>query len=178
MTLQLDLQFETPLVVAYGGGVDSTAMLVGFKQRGVRPNLILMADPGSEKDETYQYFRRSIAGWRKRAFRRYRSCGTYRSNSNMGLTDRWPIIDTAADYGVDVLAAEKCRPRPIWITNPVRDAWGLTIERLQEDVDRLKEAGAAYEVEASTAYDFTPAPPEAAPQQEGQSSDREPELVA
>jgi len=55
MTLQLDLQFETPLVVAYGGGVDSTAMLIGFKQRSIRPDLILMADPGSEKDATYEY---------------------------------------------------------------------------------------------------------------------------
>jgi hypothetical protein len=55
MTLQLDLQFETPLVVAYGGGVDSTAMLIGFKQRSIRPDLILTADPGSEKDATYQY---------------------------------------------------------------------------------------------------------------------------
>jgi hypothetical protein len=54
MTLQLDLQFETPLVVAYGGGVDSTAMLIGFKQRSIRPDLILMADPGSEKDATCQ----------------------------------------------------------------------------------------------------------------------------
>jgi hypothetical protein len=55
MNLQLDLQFETPLIVAYGGGVDSTAMLVGFRATGIRPDLILMADPGSEKDATYQY---------------------------------------------------------------------------------------------------------------------------
>ena len=29
-----------PLVVAYGMGVDSTAMLVGLRQRGIRPDLI------------------------------------------------------------------------------------------------------------------------------------------
>ncbi len=44
-----------PLVVAYGMGVDSTAMLVGMWQRGVRPDLILFADTGSEKPETIAY---------------------------------------------------------------------------------------------------------------------------
>lgn len=43
------------LVVAYGMGVDSTAMLVGLHQRGVRPDLILFADTGGEKPETYAY---------------------------------------------------------------------------------------------------------------------------
>lgn len=44
-----------PLVVAYGMGVDSTAMLIGMKQRGIRPDLILFADTGGEKPETYDY---------------------------------------------------------------------------------------------------------------------------
>lgn len=44
-----------PLVVAYGLGVDSTALLVGLKQRGIRPDLILFADTGGEKPDTYLY---------------------------------------------------------------------------------------------------------------------------
>ena len=44
-----------PLVVAYGIGVDSTAMLVGMVQRGIRPDAILFADVGGEKKETYAY---------------------------------------------------------------------------------------------------------------------------
>lgn len=44
-----------PLVVAYGIGVDSTAMLVAMQQRGIRPDLILFSDPGGEKPETYAY---------------------------------------------------------------------------------------------------------------------------
>lgn len=44
-----------PLVVAYGMGVDSTAVLVGFAVLGIRPNKILFADTGSEKPETYAY---------------------------------------------------------------------------------------------------------------------------
>jgi hypothetical protein len=42
-------------VVAYGLGVNSTAMLVEFAARAIRPDLILFADTGGEKPETYQY---------------------------------------------------------------------------------------------------------------------------
>jgi hypothetical protein len=44
-----------PLVVAYGMGVDSTAMLVELARRHIRPDLILFADTGGEKPETYTY---------------------------------------------------------------------------------------------------------------------------
>jgi hypothetical protein len=43
--------------VAYGLGVDSTAMLVEFAHRSIQPDLILFADTGGEKPETYEYLR-------------------------------------------------------------------------------------------------------------------------
>ena len=46
---------DCPLVVAYGLGVDSTAMLIEFANRGIKPDLILFADTGGEKPETYAY---------------------------------------------------------------------------------------------------------------------------
>src|SRR5690348_17810654 len=46
---------DSPLVVAYGLGVDSTAMLVEFAHRNICPDLILFADTGGENPETYQY---------------------------------------------------------------------------------------------------------------------------
>ena len=46
---------DCPLVVAYGLGVDSTAMLIEFAHRGIRPDMILFADTGGEKPETYAY---------------------------------------------------------------------------------------------------------------------------
>lgn len=46
---------DSPFVVSYGGGVDSTAMLVEFFNRGIRPDMILFADVGAEKPETYAY---------------------------------------------------------------------------------------------------------------------------
>lgn len=42
-------------LVAYGLGVDSTAMLVELARRDIRPDLILFADTGGEKPETYEY---------------------------------------------------------------------------------------------------------------------------
>jgi len=43
------------LVVNYGGGTNSTALLVEAHRRGVRPDLIVFADTGSERPETYAY---------------------------------------------------------------------------------------------------------------------------
>jgi hypothetical protein len=36
---------DSPLVVAYGLGVDSTAMLIEFVRRGIRPDHILLPTP-------------------------------------------------------------------------------------------------------------------------------------
>ena len=41
--------------VSYGGGVNSTALLVGLHARGVRPDYILFADTGGELPSTYQH---------------------------------------------------------------------------------------------------------------------------
>lgn len=49
--------YERPLVVSYGGGVNSTALLIGLAERGVRPDLILFADTGGERPDTYGYVR-------------------------------------------------------------------------------------------------------------------------
>ena len=46
---------DGPIVVAYGLGVDSTAVLVEFVRLGVVPDLILFADTGDEKPETYAF---------------------------------------------------------------------------------------------------------------------------
>lgn len=51
-----------PLVQSYGMGVDSTAVLIGWHQRGIRPDAIFFSDPGSEHPETYAY-RPIIDAW-------------------------------------------------------------------------------------------------------------------
>lgn len=45
------------VVVSYGGGTDSSALLVEAYNRGVRPDLIVFADTGSERPHTYAYLK-------------------------------------------------------------------------------------------------------------------------
>jgi hypothetical protein len=52
-----------PLVVSYGAGVDSTAMLIGLHARGMHPDAILFADTGGEKPGTYGYLWHHITPW-------------------------------------------------------------------------------------------------------------------
>lgn len=42
-----------PLCVAFGGGVNSTAMLIGMVERGIIPDWVLFSDTGGERSETY-----------------------------------------------------------------------------------------------------------------------------
>lgn len=51
-----------PVVVAYGGGTNSTALLVGMLERGERPDLILFADTGGEKPGTYTHTE-TVSDW-------------------------------------------------------------------------------------------------------------------
>lgn len=44
-----------PLVVSFGMGTDSMAMLIVLRNQGLRPDLILFADTGGEKPGTYAY---------------------------------------------------------------------------------------------------------------------------
>ncbi len=42
-------------IVAYGGGVNSTAMLIGLTQQNIIVDYIIFSDTGGEKPETYAY---------------------------------------------------------------------------------------------------------------------------
>ena len=55
MQTHLFCDLRQPIVVSDGLGVDSMAMLVGMRHRGIRPDAILHADVGGEKDETVAY---------------------------------------------------------------------------------------------------------------------------
>lgn len=45
-----------PVVLAYGMGVDSTAILIELEARGQAPDLVLTADTGAENPLTYDYY--------------------------------------------------------------------------------------------------------------------------
>ncbi|GAA3274040.1 hypothetical protein GCM10020258_51670 [Sphingomonas yabuuchiae] len=59
---RIDLSRTGPKVLAYGIGVDSTALLIELVARGEPPDLVLTADTGSEKPETYEY-QAMMAAW-------------------------------------------------------------------------------------------------------------------
>ncbi len=46
---------SAPLVVSFGGGDNSAAMLVGLREHGERPDAIVFADTGGEKPRTYGF---------------------------------------------------------------------------------------------------------------------------
>jgi len=54
---RLNIPTDGPVIVCFGGGVDSTALLVAMKRAGIRPDLITFADTGGEKPETYEHVR-------------------------------------------------------------------------------------------------------------------------
>ena len=51
---RIELPEGSPVIVCYGGGVDSTAMLIALHRAGITPDLITFADVGGEKPETYE----------------------------------------------------------------------------------------------------------------------------
>lgn len=58
---------DIPLVVSYGGGTNSCAMLCGFRERGIRPDYILFADTKGELPHTYEHInemsKRTLEWW-------------------------------------------------------------------------------------------------------------------
>ena len=50
------------IVVNFGGGTNSTGLLVGAVERGLRPDIIVFADTGSEMPHTYAHLG-EVSGW-------------------------------------------------------------------------------------------------------------------
>jgi 3'-phosphoadenosine 5'-phosphosulfate sulfotransferase (PAPS reductase)/FAD synthetase len=44
-------------IVSFGGGTNSTAMLIGMMKKNLIPDHILFADTGGEKEGTYHYIK-------------------------------------------------------------------------------------------------------------------------
>ena len=52
---RLAVECSDLLAVAFGGGTNSTAKLCGFRELGIKPDLILFADTGAEMPGTYEH---------------------------------------------------------------------------------------------------------------------------
>lgn len=97
-------------VASYGGGVNSTAMLIGLAERGELVDLILFSDTGGEKPETYNYVAK-VSEWAHKNLCHYvttvskftKRPGRYH-DAGFGLTLEQHCLDTktmpSAAYGL------------------------------------------------------------------------------
>jgi len=120
---------KSPIVVSYGAGRDSTAMLVEMWKRNMRPDAIVFANVGSEKRETYEYIR-LFDGWLKQhdfpgitVVRYEPKRAPYRSiEGNMVLNATLP----GAAFNMHSCAMKfKIEPQVKWANHwaPAREAW-------------------------------------------------------
>ena len=118
-----------PIIVAYGAGTNSTALLIGMHERGERPDLILFADTGGERPETYAYLA-VLDAWLERVgfpklvrVRYTMKDGTIESLEDRSLrTQSLPSIA----YGYKACSEKfKRRPQDKYVNSwePARAAW-------------------------------------------------------
>lgn len=100
----------SPWGINFGGGANSTALIVECRRRGFRPDWCLFADTGSERPETYEHVERVrawAAGWMDVTTVRWiRQDGTFESLHDnclrtaafpskaygyAGCTDKWKV---------------------------------------------------------------------------------------
>jgi len=121
---------KAPVVVSYGGGRDSTAMLVEMWKRAWRPDAIVFANVGSEKHETYEYIR-MFDGWLRRhdfpgitVVRYQPKRAPYQTlEGNMVMNATLP----GAAFNMHSCAMKfKIEPQTKWANSwaPAREAWG------------------------------------------------------
>jgi len=55
MTDHDELQVDRPLIVSWGAGLNSTALIIGLLERDIRPDAILFANTHGEKPATYRF---------------------------------------------------------------------------------------------------------------------------
>lgn len=140
--MTIDLPEKSPVIVCFGGGVDSTAMLCILKREGIRPDLITFADTGGEKPDTYQHVRRfdqvlDSWGWPRVTWCRKRTTDRVDYNDLAGNCEDNETLPSLAfgmkscsikwKQGPQDYAVKGCKsgpnaqaPHPLWIQSQAR----------------------------------------------------------
>lgn len=111
-------------VVSYGGGTNSTAMLVGMEDRGERPDAILFADTGGERPEIYEYVAMFSAWLVTRGFPAIETVRKVGRTLEEDCIERKALPSVA--YGFKSCSDHyKIRPQLAWLKAwaPAMDAW-------------------------------------------------------
>ena len=130
---------DGPIIVCYGGGVDSTAMLVAMKRAHIVPDAITFADVGGEKPDTYHHVRLMDSWLLKNGFPTITWCkkvptdrveyvdleGNCTDNETLpslafgmkSCSIKWK--QTPQDYYIKgcKTGPNKCDPHPLWIAS-------------------------------------------------------------
>lgn len=150
-----------PVVVAYGGGTNSTALLVGMLERGERPDLILFADTGGEKPWTYTHTA-TVSDWCESVgFPRIETV-RYANKAGQVITLYDKCISgkmlPSIAYGFKSCSEKwKRRPQDRYVSQwaPAQDAWaaGLKVVKLiGYDADEDRRAGIAEDAQYTYRY--------------------------
>lgn len=142
MNNKIQIPENTPIIVCYGGGVDSTAMLIALRDAGITPDVITFADIGGEKPDTYHYVRGMDAWLKKNNFPRITWCkkittdrvdytdleGNCTENETLpslafgmkSCSIKWK--QTPQDYFIKGCkkGPNKCDPHPVWVDSQER----------------------------------------------------------
>lgn len=137
--VQQPKMFGQILTVAYGAGVDSTAMLVLLKRQGIRPDLIQFADVGDEKPATYAYLATMNAWCAKVGFpqitivKRNSPDAGYVSLSDECLRRPTPGLPALAFGGHTCSSTWKAGPQTVWMNShePACIGWALGMKVLK-----------------------------------------------
>jgi len=150
-----------PVAVAYGGGTNSTALLVGMLERGKRPDLILFADTGGEKPGTYAHTQ-AVSDWcesvgfpRIEIVRYANKAGTVITLYDKCITGK--MLPSIA-YGFKSCSEKwKRRPQDRYVSKwaPAQAAWAAgqkVVKMIGYDADEDRRAGIAEDAQYTYRY--------------------------
>ena len=119
-----------PIIVSYGGGVNSTAMLVKMVEHEIKPDAILFADTGGEQQETYSYIQ-YISMWLvSNSFPKIEVV-KYKTKHGDELTLEQDVINNntlpSIAFGFKTCSQKfKITPQEKWIKEHYPDSWSIT----------------------------------------------------
>jgi hypothetical protein len=125
------LSYPSPCVVSFGGGINSTAMLIGLKEREARPDAILFADTGGEKPETYRHVERVNEWCASNGFPEVVRVTYAKGNGCPSLEQECLDNETLPSkaYGFPGCSVKwKRQPMDKWVIDTFRDWLGMNIK--------------------------------------------------
>lgn len=128
-------------------GVDSIAMLVGMRQRDIRPDLILFADVGAERAVTYDYIP-ILQEWLKRTWDTKLTTVRYQPKNFKNWPHYYTIeenILTNTSLAAIAYGGHSCSAK--WKISPMNsfiDAWPTAVDAWESGVKLRKAIGFEY----------------------------------